>query len=132
MLRFQTIYEKMFLDMSDSIQELTKEIRDFIDAREWIQDDKLELKGLAISISIEAAELLDHFQWVRDKNISEHVEKDKEKISEELADVAIYALQFADRMGIDLGDAIQKKMRKNEQRYPLEKSKSNRVKYTEL
>ncbi len=77
------------------------------------------MKGIAISISLEAAELLEHFQWVKDDEIDVRIESRKENIKDELADVVIYALQFAERMGIDLGEAVQAKMQKNSKKYPI-------------
>ncbi len=106
--------------MSDSIRELTSEIRSFVDVRGWYSSGRLDLKGIAISISLESAELLEHFQWVKDKGLKEYVEEHNHEIADELADVAIYVLQFADRAGIDLGAAIRRKMEKNGEKYPVE------------
>ncbi|NBS41977.1 nucleotide pyrophosphohydrolase [bacterium] len=104
---------------SDSIKQLTDEIRAFSDARNWYPKGRVNLKGIAISISLEAAELLEHFQWVNDVEVAARVEEKKGDLSDELADVVIYALQFADRAGIDLGEAVQKKMEKNGKKYPV-------------
>ena len=104
--------------MPDSIKELTARIRAFSDARGWYEKGNVDLKGIAISISLEAAELLEHFQWTSDDAIGARVEERKRELSDEVADVVIYALQFADRAGIDLGEAIEAKMRKNAEKYP--------------
>lgn len=106
--------------MNDSIQELTKEIRTFSDDRGWYKNGRVDLKGIAISISLEAAELLEHFQWIKDEQIDERVEERSGELSDELADVAIYAFQFADRMGIDLAQAVRVKMEKNARKYPVQ------------
>lgn len=104
--------------MSDSIKQLTDEIRAFSDARNWYSKGRVDLKGIAISISLEAAELLEHFQWTPDEEINGRVEARKQELSDEVADVVIYALQFADRAGIDLGEAVRAKMEKNAEKYP--------------
>lgn len=104
---------------NDSIQTLTTEIRAFTDARHWFTDGRKVIKGIAISISLEAAELLEHFQWVKDENIEQTLEDHQEEIADELADVVIYAMEFADQAGIDLGKAIRIKMKKNGKKYPI-------------
>ena len=110
----------LLTDMTDSIKELTSEIRSFVDARGWLSRGRADLKGIAISISLEAAELLELFQWVKDDEVEARVEKHQEDIADELADVAIYTFQFADRAGIDLAAAIRRKMEKNGEKYPVE------------
>lgn len=104
--------------MPDDIASLTREIRAFADARGWLRDGNENMRGLAISISLEASELLEHFQWVRDEDIPARLDAHGEDVRDELADVVIYALQFADRAGFDLADAIREKMRKNAEKYP--------------
>lgn len=105
--------------MSDSIKQLTEEIRAFSDARNWYAHGRVDLKGIAISISLEASELLEHFQWTRDEDMPARVEANQQDLKDELADIVIYALQFADRAGFNLGEAVQEKMRKNGQKYPV-------------
>ncbi len=105
--------------MSDSIKQLTEEIRAFSDARNWYANGRADLKGIAISISLEAAELLEHFQWTKDADMPARTEERKDDLKDELADVVIYAFQFADRAGFNLGEAVQEKMRKNGEKYPL-------------
>lgn len=102
--------------MSDSIEELTKEIREFSDARGWHQNTRP--KDMAISISLEANELLELFQWVREDDIPAMMKEKFEDVSDELADVVIYCLQFAQHNGINLGEAIRAKMQKNGEKYP--------------
>lgn len=106
-------------DMSDSIQTLTERIRAFSDARGWYKDGRVTKRGLAISLSLEAAELLEHFQWVPEEQIETLVQEKRQDLIDEAADVAIYLLQFADRVGFDLGHAIEEKMKKNAQKYPV-------------
>ncbi len=98
-----------------NLENLLERLRKFRDERDWRKYHKL--KNLAISISIEAAELLEHFQWVDEIEL----EKKREEIEEEVADVFIYLLFFCDVAGIDLIKATEKKMNKNELKYPAKK-----------
>ena len=79
-----------------------------------------------------SCELLEIFQWLTAEQSSELNDSDKEKVSEELADITYYLLRIADITGIDLEDAVWKKMKKNADKYPVEKAKGNAKKYTEL
>ncbi len=97
------------------LENLLERLRKFRDERDWRKYHKL--KNLAISISIEAAELLEHFQWVDEIDL----EKKREEIEDEVADVFIYLLFFCDVAGIDLIKAAEKKMDKNEMKYPARK-----------
>jgi len=103
--------------MSDSIKETTAKIKAFSNARGWYK--KNMPKDMALSVCLEAAELMEHFQWVDEQSAEARVNERKEQISDEMADVAIYLLQFADQLGIDLGEAIEKKMEKNARKYPI-------------
>ncbi len=114
----------------DRIAELKEKIRKFRDDRNWAQFHNP--KDMAISISIEAAELLEHFQWKDKLEVDKKVKEDKNKIEEEMADIYIYLLEMSDNLGIDLIEAAKKKMAKNEIKYPVEKAKGNAKKYTEL
>ena len=108
-------------------QETVDMILKFRDDRNWKQFHNP--KDLAISISLEAAELLEVFQWsgadleCRDK---------LDKIKEELADVVNYAVLMADACGLDLDEIVREKVRRNEDKYPVEKAFGNKAKYTEL
>ena len=108
-------------------QETVDMILKFRDDRNWKQLHNP--KDLAISISLEAAELLEVFQWsgadleCRDK---------LDKIKEELADVVNYAVLMADACGLDLDEIVREKVRRNEEKYPVEKAFGNKAKYTEL
>ena len=102
--------------------EVKKEVVKFTDDRNWDQFHTPE--NLAKSISIEAAELLECFQW--------SPKYDKEAATEELADIMNYCILMADKMGVDIEDAIMDKIRKNAEKYPVDKSYGNSKKYTEL
>jgi len=104
-----------------------EEILKFQKERDWKQFHLP--KNLAISIAIEAAEILEIFQWTEDKKFP----KDKkEKLSLEIADVYYYLLLLAHESGIDLEKAFEKKMKINKKKYPVEKAKGNSRKYDEL
>ena len=104
------------------MDEIHQEIIRFQKEREWKKFHTPE--NLAKSISIEAAELLEHFQWQKEYDISE--------VAEELADVLIYCLYMADALDLDVKEIIRNKMMKNAQKYPVEKAKGNAKKYTEF
>lgn len=104
------------------MEELMDELIKFQKERDWKKFHTPE--NLAKSISIEAAELLEHFQWGKENDIGE--------VSEELADVLIYCLYMADALDLDVTEIILDKMKKNALKYPIEKSKGNAKKYTEL
>ncbi|MES2438682.1 MAG: nucleotide pyrophosphohydrolase [Verrucomicrobiota bacterium] len=116
--------------MSDSIAELTAEIQTFVDAREWRKFHNA--KDLAVAIAAEAGELMQHFVWQQDDQIEERVEKRRDEIASEIADVAILLFEFADNLGFKLGDVMQAKIANNDVRYPVEKSRGNNLKYSEL
>ena len=84
---------------------------------------------MAISISLEAAELLEVFQWSADDVVCENK---KDKIREELADVVNYCILMADSCGLDLDEIVQAKIKRNNEKYPVEKAYGNKEKYTEL
>lgn len=113
-----------------NIKSLTKRIISFRDARDWKQFD--HPKDLAISLSLEAAEVLEHFQWKGEAEIEEYLKTDKEHIGEELADVLYWLLLMSHDLKIDILQALERKMDINESKYPAEKAKGRHTKYSEL
>jgi NTP pyrophosphatase (non-canonical NTP hydrolase) len=109
------------------MKHLQQKIIEFRDARNWKQFHTP--KDLAISLSLEAGELLENFQW---KNSEEAIQTNLENIKDEIADVVIYALLLSHELGIDVEKAVIDKIKKNEQKYPIEKSFGSKKKYTEL
>lgn len=97
-------------------------IRNFRNDRDWSKFHTPE--NLSKAISIESGELLEHFLW--DDNFN------KDEVCDELADVIIYCMHMADSLGVNIEDIINKKMDKNEKKYPVEKCKGTSKKYTEL
>src|SRR3989344_9646 len=115
--------------MSD-LRTLIKKIRKFNKERNW--DQFHNYKDLAISLSLEASEVLEHFQWKTEKEIEERVNSRREEIADELGDVIIYLLQIADKLKLDIVKAGINKLKKAAKKYPVEKSKGKHTKYTEL
>lgn len=115
--------------MSD-ITELTEKIKKFRDERNWKQFHNP--KDIALSLVLEASEVLEHFQWKNEKEIEKYVRKGKESIGEELADVLYWVLLLAHDLKIDLKKALIEKLKKNEEKYPVKKAKGKYLKYNKL
>lgn len=113
-----------------SIESLTSEIRAFRDARDWLQFHNP--KELAVAITAEAGELLQHFVWQTAEQSEQRVAERKTEIQSEIADVAILLFELADNCGIDLAAAMRDKLAHNEERYPVAKAKGSNKKYNEL
>jgi NTP pyrophosphatase (non-canonical NTP hydrolase) len=113
-----------------SLEEVQKKIIAFRDERDWKQFHKP--KDMAISLAIEAAEVLEHFQWKNEAEIAEYLKTNKEDIADELADVLWWVLLMSHDLGIDILEASEKKIEKTALKYPVEKSKGRHTKYTEL
>lgn len=111
-------------------KEIIEKILQFREARDWKQFHTP--KNLSESIAIEAAELLEVFQWVESSKSEQLAFEKKDKIEDEIADIMVYILYLCNDLGIDLDDAISNKIQKNDVRYPQDKSKGNSKKYTEL
>ena len=113
------------------IKELQKKVIEFRDRRDWAQYHNP--KDLAISLSLEAAELLEIFQWKNPHQVEETKsdEKSVKRIKEELGDILIYALTFAHEFDLDPKEIILNKLQINEKKYPKEKVQGKSKKYTE-
>ena len=116
------------VSMNQSIEELQLRISKFCDDRDWNQFHSP--KSLAMSISIEAAELLENFQWSKDDEPLSTT--NKESISEEIADVLIYAIRLCEVLEVDPIEISNKKIDKNAIKYPVDISKGKSEKYTNL
>lgn len=113
----------------DELLRLTERLLEFRRQRDWERFHKP--KDVALSLCLEAAELLEHFQWKTDEEIKAYLQSDAlEAVKEEIADIAIYLLLFCNDAKIDLIDAISKKIEKNEARYPADKCRGRADKYT--
>ena len=115
-----------------SLVELTDRLIAFRDARDWRQFHSL--KDLILSVSVESAELLELTQWKDDKSVETGAADPafRERLEEECADVLLYLLLIAERAGFDLAAAAAAKIEANAAKYPVEKSRGNARKYTEL
>jgi NTP pyrophosphatase (non-canonical NTP hydrolase) len=115
--------------MSD-IKDLTEKIIKFRDERDWKQFHNP--KDMALSLVLEAGEVMEHFQWKNKEEIKKYIKTNKEEIGEELADVLCWVLLMSHDLRIDILDALDKKIRKNEKKYPIEKAKGKHTKYNKL
>ncbi len=108
-----------------------EKIRLFAQEREWEQFHTP--KNLVMALTVEAAELMEHFQWLTMEQARDVMQSSKaEAITHEVADVAVYLLRLCDVLKIDLNQAIEQKMKLNALKYPVEKSKGHARKYDEL
>ncbi len=112
------------------LEAVTARIRAFRDERDWMQFHNP--KELAAAIAIEAAELQEIFLWKSPAETADVVAAKNEALRDEIADIAVYLLELADNLGIDLIEAIDAKMAKNAAKYPVEKARGSNLKYTEL
>lgn len=114
------------------LRDIVLKISKFNSDRNWSQFHSV--KNLSSALSVEAAELLEIFQWMKEED-SNNVSKDdllKSRVEEELADIFMYLLQIAQKTEVNLADAVSRKMLINEAKYPVDKSKGNALKYTEF
>jgi NTP pyrophosphatase (non-canonical NTP hydrolase) len=102
-----------------SLDDLENQLREFARARDWEQFHSP--KNLAMALIVEAAELVEHFQWLTEAQSQALDPEKREQVAQELADVFLYLVRLADRLDIDLMDAAQRKLVINAQRYPADK-----------
>ncbi|MDF9827956.1 dCTP diphosphatase [Ereboglobus sp. PH5-10] len=124
---------KSLNDDKTTVAELKARILAFVHEREWEQFHAP--KNLSMALAAEAGELMEHFLWAEagaSRDIAKNDPARRKKIEEELADVIIYALEFANATGIDVASAIESKMEANGKKYPVEKARGRSEKYTEL
>jgi NTP pyrophosphatase (non-canonical NTP hydrolase) len=114
----------------NDIQRLTQQLITFRDARDWKQFHNP--KDVALSLTLEAAEVLEHFQWKNGVELDEYIKTHKNDIAEELADVFNWVLLLSSYLSIDIIQASEKKLKKNEKKYPIRKAKGKHTKYSRL
>lgn len=98
------------------VDDLQKQLREFADARDW--EKYHSPKNLVMAMSVEVAELMEHFQWMTEQQSLQLDAEVREQVALEMADVLIYLVRMADRCGVDLDDAVQRKLVLNAQKYP--------------
>ena len=103
----------------DSLDQLRQRLGDFARVRDWEQFHSP--KNLSMALIAEAAELVEHFQWLTEEQSHNLDDSKREEVALELADILIYLIRCADQLGIDIIEAVQRKMAINEHRYPAEK-----------
>ena len=114
-----------------NIKNIQKQLSDFANERDWNQFHNP--KNLAMALSVEASELVEIFQWLTPEQSEEIMSTNEgEHVKEELADVMIYLIRLADKLNIDLEDAVTDKIVKNGEKYPVDTSKGNTTKHTTL
>jgi NTP pyrophosphatase (non-canonical NTP hydrolase) len=114
--------------MADSLAELRNKIDIFVNERDWAQFHSP--KNLAMAMIVEAAELVEHFQWDTIQESYELSTEKRQEVANELADTFVYLLRLAEVTGIDLIQAANEKIALNAIKYPVEKSKGSNAKYT--
>ena len=117
-------------DATTTIQQLRDKVTKLVDDRDWSQFHSP--KNLAMDIAIEAAELMEKFVWLDVKASYEELEKNRQEIEDELADVFVVALAFANAAKIDIAKAVEHKLIKTMEKYPIEKAKGRHTKYDKL
>ena len=119
-------------DENTTVDQIKKEVRRFSQERDWLKYHNP--KDLAISISIESAELLEHFQWLKDGEIERVLSNpaDFNEMKSEIADVINYAFALSNRLGIDISKTLLEKIKDNEKKYPINKVKGEYKKYKEI
>ncbi len=112
------------------MQALRDALRRFAADRDWEQFHSP--KNLAVALSVEAAELLERFQWLTEPQSAALSPEDRSKVGDELADVLLYLIRLADKLDLDLIACAREKLRVNAEKYPVDKARGNAKKYTEL
>jgi len=116
--------------MNSDLQSLTQALRDFAKEREWEQFHSP--KNLASALTVEASELLEHFQWLTEDQSRNLPTDKKAEVAAEVADVLLYLLQLCDKLQIDLVEAARIKLAVNAKKYPVERALGSSKKYTEI
>ncbi|MDT8321830.1 MAG: nucleotide pyrophosphohydrolase [Xanthomonadales bacterium] len=111
------------------IEKFQSEFRAFVAERDW--DQFHTPKNLAMALAGEVGELLEHFQWLTPEQSADLTEKDRDRVADEIADVQIYLAALADRLGVEIGPAVARKMELNREKYPAERVRGSARKYSD-
>jgi NTP pyrophosphatase (non-canonical NTP hydrolase) len=115
---------------ADPLLKLRDALRQFASERDW--DQFHSPKNLAIALSVEAGELLEHYQWVSETDSAAMNPERREQVRHEMADVLLYLIRLADKLNIDLAVAATEKIQLNASKYPVDKARGTSKKYTEF
>jgi dCTP diphosphatase len=115
--------------MENELIELRNALRTFAAERDW--DQFHSPKNLASALAVEAAELLEHFQWLTEEQSKNLPAETRSKVADELADVLVYLVRLTDKLDIDLISAARQKIARNAEKYPVDKARGSAKKYTE-
>jgi dCTP diphosphatase len=110
--------------------ELARKLREFAAERDWEQFHSP--KNLAMALNVEAAELLEHFQWLTQEQSSSLSPEDLAAVAQEIADIQIYLVRLSDQLGVDIGSSVEKKLAINAQKYPISKAHGSALKSTKF
>jgi NTP pyrophosphatase (non-canonical NTP hydrolase) len=110
------------------IKKFQSEFRDFVAERDW--DQFHTPKNLAMALAGEVGELLEHFQWLTAEQSASLSPEQLEAVAHEIADIQIYLAALSDRLGIDIGAAVERKMALNASKYPADQARGSAAKYT--
>ena len=113
----------------DSLENLRGSLRNFAKKRDW--DQFHSPKNLACALSVEAAELLEHFTWLSEAEVQRLTASKKREIAKEIGDVLLYLIRLSDKLGIDPAKAAAAKLKINARKYPVGRAKGSHKKYTE-
>jgi NTP pyrophosphatase (non-canonical NTP hydrolase) len=113
--------------MTDPLRDLRDELRAFAAARDW--DQFHSPRNLAAALAVEAAELLEPFQWLTEEQSRTLPPETRAAVEEELADVLLYLVRLADKLDVDLAEAARAKIARNGEKYPVEKARGSSRKY---
>ncbi len=116
--------------MKDSLRDITEHLDRFARARDWQQFHSP--KNLASALSVEAGELLEHFQWLTEEQSRSLPSEKRDVVGAEIADVLLYLIQLASSLGIDPIAVAQAKLKVNDLKYPVDRARGNSKKYNEL
>lgn len=112
-----------------SLESVRKRLREFAAVRDW--DQFHSPKNLSMALSVEASELVECFQWLTEEQSHALNAEQLAAVTDEIADVQLYLIRLADKVGVDIAAAIEQKIKKNEAKYPAEKVKGSSKKYSE-
>ena len=115
--------------MKDAIVDITEKLRRFAEERDWERFHSP--KNLAMAMTVEVAELVEHFQWLTEEQSNNLSPEKKALVAEEIADIQIYLICMADKIGINIHDSVRIKIRQNEKKYPPDRVRGDARKYSE-